>query len=210
MKDRYLGLDEKTYKQILQNLRPSHILVGPVEAELPAHGEHLFSLVESLLSDKGWMREGLRTRWIGAKRLGLSLVTGTDRDITSSIYHHSGADGEVLAMKENGLHPRLDLDLVTYVGNLRNLTQYTMPALTDRGLLIYAPEALKSIQPSKNKTGSFSNGFHMFLDRRLIEPSLLVVLRPYGTPPTSVSDYAKMPDYSWLRNISFSSNSTEV
>jgi len=44
-------------------------------------------------------------------------------------------------------------------------------------ILIYAPEAIKSIQPSKNKTNSFSNGFHMFLDKRLIHPSLLAVFQ---------------------------------
>lgn len=181
--DRYLGVDIQTYLQILTKLRPSS--TPPLQGELPRQGEAVFPLVESLLSRMGWIREGLKSRWISASRISLAFTTGTDRSKNSMLSAHAEYDGEYLSMSEHGLVLEEDRDLVTYVSSLGILTDYTMGAASDRGLLIYAPEALKSIPPSKSKSGSSSNGFHMFLDRRLIEPSLLAVFRPNGQPDIS-------------------------
>lgn len=79
-KDRYPGVDEDTYHQILKNLRPFGS--PPLLGDLPKEGEKVYPLVEGILSKAGWMRPDLKTRWISASswisasRINQALMTG--------------------------------------------------------------------------------------------------------------------------------------
>lgn len=148
----------------------------PIERfNLPAEGESITTHMVESLKKAGLYRAGLKVRVIARERLQKALASGTDRDHTSLVtIHHGGDDGEELAMKENNLDAMRDLEQVTYVSEFDTWSA-DRKRHGDMVVLVYAPEALKSIQPSQNKTNSFSNGFHMFLDKRLIQPSLLAV-----------------------------------
>lgn len=105
---------------------------------------------------------------------------GTDRDSSSQLDYHGGDDGERLAMIENGLNPSADGSLVTYVADLNLDDDRPWPKPNDPSFaaLIYAPDAVEYIRPSSNRSNSYSNGFAMFKDRRLIQQSLIAVLSP--------------------------------
>lgn len=170
-------LTELGNREIVDKTLPSlRSAEKPVEKfGLPAEGEPLTTyMIESLKSAGVW-RPSLKVRVISRERLEKALASGTDRDGTSlTTIHHGGDDGEELAMKQNDLDASRDLGQTTYVSELDTWSA-DRKRHGDLVVLVYAPEALKSIQPTENKTGSFSNGFHMFTDRRLIKPSLLAV-----------------------------------
>jgi hypothetical protein len=151
--------------------------------DLPAVGDSIKTHIVESLKSAGIYRPGLKVRFISRERLQKALSTGTDRDHSSLVtIHHGGDDGEELAMKENGLDAKMDLGQVTYVSELDTTWSADAKRHGDLVVLVYAPEALKAIQPSQNKTNSFANGFHMFVDKRLIQPSLLAVFHREQSP----------------------------
>lgn len=165
--------NREVVEKTLPLLRPAEKLVE--RFTLPAEGESITAHMVESLKKAGIYRTGLKIRVIARERLQKALASGTDRDYTSLVtIHHGGDDGEELAMKENNLDAMRDLEQVTYVSAIDTWSA-DRKRHGDMVVLVYAPEALKAIQPSQNKTGSFSNGFHMFLDKRLIKPSLLAV-----------------------------------
>jgi hypothetical protein len=154
-------------------LRPAEKLIE--RFNLPPEGESITKHVVESLKQQGLYRVGLKVRVIARERLQKAISSGTDRDHTSLVtVHHGGDDGEELAMKENGLDAMRDLGQVTYVSELDTWSD-DRKKHGDMVILVYAPEALKPIQPSESKSNSSSNGFHMFLDKRLVQRSLLAV-----------------------------------
>lgn len=171
-------LNEIKNQELIDNIRPMLRPEGlPIQDFfLPQEGESLTEHIISSLQQAGLYRKGLKIRVISKKRIQHAFATGTDRDHTSlTTIHHNGDDGEELAMKENGLDASRDCDQVSYLSDF-DLWSYDrkMTGDTNMAILVYAPEAVKPIQPSDRQS---NNGFHMFLDRRLIYPSLLAVFR---------------------------------
>ena len=169
--------NQKLIDAVRPMLRPKEQPI--IDFSLPQEGESLTQHIVDSLQQAGLYRKGLKIRVINRERVQHAFSTGTDRDDTSlTTIHHGGDDGEELAMKENGLDATRDVDQVSYLSDFDGWAQdRKMSQDRNMAILIYAPEAIKPIQPSKNKTGSTSNGFHMFLDKRLIHPSLLAVFQ---------------------------------
>lgn len=174
-------LNEIKNQTLIDTVRPMLRPEGlPIQDfSLPQEGESLTEHIISSLQQAGLYRKGLKIRVISKERVQHAFATGTDRDHTSlTTIHHGGDDGEELAMKENGLDASRDCDQVSYLSDFDQWSKdRKMTGDRNMAILVYAPEAVKPIQPSKNRTGSTSNGFHMFLDRRLIHPSLLAVFK---------------------------------
>lgn len=148
--------------------------------QLPPPGTDLVSFLRDELPLLGYDQTKLMKRVIAKDRLRKAIKMGTDRDGASILDYHGGDDGERLAMIEHGLDPDLDAGLVTYVSklDLGSDKQWIRPNIPSFAALIYAPDAIQHIKPSRNRSNSFSNGFAMFTDARLVEPSLLAVLTP--------------------------------
>ena len=174
-------LNEIKNQKLIDNIRPMLRPEGlPIQDfSLPQEGESLTEHIISSLQQAGLYRKGLKIRVISKERVQNAFATGTDRDHTSlTTIHHGGDDGEELAMKENGLDASRDCDQVSYLSDFDQWAKdRKMTGDRNMAILVYAPDAIKPIQPSRNKTDSTSNGFHMFLDKRLIHSSLLAVFK---------------------------------
>lgn len=177
-------LPDEELQNLRRGLRPEG--TAPAIIELPHQGEDMIPLLRDRLQALGYNGTRVIRRVVTSDRLKKAIMTGTDRDSSSQLDYHGGDDGEKLAMIENGLNPLADGGVVTYVADLdlEGGKVWTRPVDSSFSVLIYAPDAIQYIRPSSNRTGSFSNGFAMFLDRRLIQPSLLAVLSP--VPPQEI------------------------
>lgn len=171
-------LPDDELQDIRGKLRPEGQI--PAVIEMPPPGEDLLPFLQQQLHVLGYKQTRLIRRVVSKDMLQKAIMSGTDRDSSSQLDYHGGDDGERLAMIENGLNPLADRGLVTYVANLdlNSKRPWVRPNDPSFAVLIYAPDAIQYIQPSSNRTGSFSNGFAMFKDRRLVQPSLLAVLSP--------------------------------
>ena len=168
-------LSDDELQEIRSKLRPVESQVAVLQ--LPPPGEDLIPYLREQLAKRGYDQTHFLRRAIQKDRVPIAIQTGTDRDISSRVEYHGGHDGERLAMIEHGLNPDTDAELVTYVKDidLSNGKPWIRPTDTGFAALIYAPDAIQYIHPS---TGTTSNGFAAFRDRKLIQPSLLAVLTP--------------------------------
>ena len=150
-------------------LRPNSTQIP--EILVPRDTSDLTEFITASLHERGLYRERLKFRYADRSRLQTVRATGSDRDYSSKTdHHHGGQDGEHRAMFENGLHPQYDQGLVTYQDFLHSF--YTGASvqkfMEQKVILIYAPEATTPI-------GGQSNGFHMFVDQRVIRRSCVTI-----------------------------------
>lgn len=135
---------------------------APIRIPRNPNGETDYKYIITKLAEAGITPEApLMKRVFDATRVSLMLGTGTDRQNGMSLtVHHSGDDGEWLAMKEHGLGIQ-ETGRTTYVSDFNE--RDTRDLTKEGSVAIYDSRGLMSCQPSLNKTNSFSNGYHLFL-----------------------------------------------
>ncbi len=141
--------------------------------QLPVPGEQLGDYIREILKTDGLNPNNLKVRHLlNYKRVNLALSTGCDRDYNSvnRCNHHSGYDGEELAMIRHGIISAGD---TTYVSNLKNWRDSSKQE--DYTVLIYSPDALEGIGPCGYMS---SNQFHAFhFGGEIKQRSLLAVFK---------------------------------
>lgn len=142
--------------------------MGPIIGKLPENIEGQYEYIINQLKDGGLYREGLKQRVISNQFKQRAIMTGNDRSFSSEIRYNGGYDGEELAMKEQSVN----ITDTTYVSDFSKAS-----CRVNKGsvILIYYGEALVPLQSSQNQSGSYSNGFSMFIHPRLKQKSLIAV-----------------------------------
>ena len=171
-------LPDDEYAELLTKLRPSD-KPFPDVVDLPEEGD-LIPFIREQLATLGYDQQQVVVRNVYRERLGIARVSGTDRDRDSKLTNMAQQDYEKIAMAEHGLLPSSNRDQVLYANPVDLTRPDARIALNDRKnvcILVYAPEAIEFIQPTRHPDAA-SNGFAMFRDPRVRQRALLAIFSP--------------------------------